>query len=419
MNIIDFTLKNNLKVIYKKTESKLTSISISIDAGAIKEVERLGVAHATEHLLYKGTKTRSEKRINEELSNIFGFQNAMTNYPYVIYYGSTLGEEFKKAIELFSDIIINPTFEEKGFKEEMEVIKEELKEWDEELDQYTEDKLFFNSFKNRRIKYPIIGRKMDLEKISLEDILNFYNQNYKPEKTTIAIVTNLSFDYVIEVVKLYFEKWKIEDKDLNEVYQRKIEVIDSEEELKNNIFIDFKEGINTASVEIIFDLKNLTRDEVNSFSIFNEYFGEGVNSVLYNKLRTENSLVYDVITTISRENKINLYKINYNTSINNLNKSLEIIEKALNNLEDFRKLNKEEINNLIKRIKIKKLLKEEKSIYLAKELSTYETMFGSYKEYLEEENLKDYSTDFIINSTKKVFQNKSIQIIRKRGEENE
>ena len=52
----------------------------------------------------------------------------------------------------------------------MEIIKEELEEWDEEIEQYCEDKLFLNSFTNRRIKYPIIGRREDLNCIKLNDV---------------------------------------------------------------------------------------------------------------------------------------------------------------------------------------------------------------------------------------------------------
>ena len=77
----EYILENNLKLIYKHTESELTSICISIDAGAGVETEKYGIAHATEHMVYKGTKNRTEKEINEDLSNIFGFNNAMTNYP--------------------------------------------------------------------------------------------------------------------------------------------------------------------------------------------------------------------------------------------------------------------------------------------------------------------------------------------------
>ena len=60
---MEVLLNNGIKLIYKKTMSKLTSVSVSIDAGACKEKEILGLAHATEHVVYKGTKNRSEEDI--------------------------------------------------------------------------------------------------------------------------------------------------------------------------------------------------------------------------------------------------------------------------------------------------------------------------------------------------------------------
>ena len=205
----EYILDNNLKLIYKHTESELTSICISIDAGAGVETEKYGIAHATEHMVYKGTKNRTEKEINEDLSNIFGFNNAMTNYPYVIYYGTLLGGDLKKGVELLSDIVVNPRFNEDGFKEEMDVIKEELKEWDEELEQYCEDKLFLNSFNNRRIKYPIIGTKEGLDSITLSDIREFYSKYYFPENTSIVVISSVSFDKVKDIVAKYFGEWNL------------------------------------------------------------------------------------------------------------------------------------------------------------------------------------------------------------------
>ena len=74
------------------------------------------------------------------------------------------------------DILINPSFPIEGFKEEVDSIKEELNEWDEELQQFCEDKLLIHSFNKNRLKYPIIGRMEDLNKITLEDIKDFYKR---------------------------------------------------------------------------------------------------------------------------------------------------------------------------------------------------------------------------------------------------
>lgn len=403
---MEYTLKNNIKLIYKKTTSNLTSISISIDAGACKEKHLLGVAHATEHMVYKGTKNRTEEKINKDLSKVFGFQNAMTNFPYVIYYGTMLNEDFEIGTEIFSDIILNPIFPSEVFEEEMKVIMEELKEWDEDLEQFCEDKLFINSFKNRRIKYPIIGKADHLKKIKLEDIKGFYKENYLPYKTSIAVVSSLEFENVKNIIEKYFEAW--ENSECEEINEKIIYDKDY-----FGVYKDKREGSNSCKVQIIFPIDKLNHDEIKALRIFNEYFGEGVNSLLFDTLRTKNGLVYDILTKISYEKYIKLYKITYNTSKENLEKTLELINKCVERIDEFKKVtNDEDIRNYIKAMKLRRWFREEQNIILAKELSTYNTMFGDYKVYSEEfNNLINIDKKYILNVVKKVFKDKSIEII--------
>lgn len=401
----EYTLKNGVKLIYKKGVSDLTSICISLDAGALRDGKRYGIAHATEHMVYKGTKNRSEEDINKELSEIFGFQNAMTNFPYVIYYGTLLGEDFKKGIELFSDIIINPSFKEDGFKEEMDVIIEELKEWDEDLEQYLEDKLFLNSFKSRRIKYPIIGTFDSLEAITLQDIKEFYKETYFPKNTKIAIVTSLDFDVVLDVVKTYFGQWYNDSKAMEKIVY---------EETYSNVYEDNKDDIKTSKIQINFPIDSLTSKEVRALRIFNEYFGEGINSKLFDTLRTKNGLVYDVLTRVCHENGIKFYKITFSTAKENIDKALALIDKCIIDAKNLKeKTYESEILKWKKSFKLKRLFREEQSIVLAKELSTYDTMFNDYKVYVDEtENIDDIDLDFIVNTLEKVFKNKLVQIIK-------
>lgn len=403
---MEFILKNKIKLIYKKTTSNLTSISISIDAGACKEKDLLGVAHATEHMVYKGTKNRTEQEVNKDLSKVFGFQNAMTNFPYVIYYGTMLNEDFERGTEIFSDIILNPTFPSEGFQEEMKVINEELKEWDEELEQFCEDKLFLNSFKNRRIKYPIIGTTKDLEKINLEHIKEFYRENYLPNKTSIAVVSSLEFEEVKNIIERYFESWE------NSCYEEKEEEIIYDKD-NFGVYKDKRDGINSCKVQIIFPIDELNYEEIKALRIFNEYFGEGVNSLLFDTLRTKNGIVYDILTKISCEKYIKLYKITYSTSKENLDKSLELINKCIEEIDKFEKvITEEEIRDFIKSMKLRRWFREEQNIILAKELSTYNTMFGDYKLYSEEfNNLINMDKKYILEVAKKVFKYKSIEVI--------
>ncbi|RQN12756.1 insulinase family protein [Clostridium butyricum] len=403
----EIILDNNLKLIYKHSESELTSICISLNAGAGIEVEKMGVAHAVEHMVYKGTKTKSESQINEQLSSIFGFQNAMTNYPYVIYYGTLLNEDLNSGVELFSDIILNPEFDEKGFKEEMEVIKEELDEWDEEIEQFCEDKLFYNIFNKRRIKNPIIGTKESLDNLTVTDLKRFYEENYFPENTSISVITSIDFNSVKEIIDKYFGMWKSKVISRNSyVNNIEYEKIDA-----SKIQITKRQGIKNAKVQMVFPLDKLNFKELNAFRLFNQYFGEGVNSVLFDALRTKNSLVYDVITRISNENYIKMYKITFTTSKENVNKAVELVMNLIKEI-NFKVELEIKLDSLIKSYKLKRLFREEQSIILAKELATYDTMFGDYNIYENElRKIEGITETDILNSAKKVLKNSAVQVV--------
>nr|WP_302660935.1 pitrilysin family protein [uncultured Clostridium sp.] len=401
----EYILKNGLKLVYKSTDSMLSSISIALDAGAIRDTEgKFGIAHVTEHIIYKGTSNRSEVEINKEFSEIFGFQNAMTNYPYVIYYGTLLSEDLAKGIELYADLLINTTLGNDGFKEEMDVIKEELKEWDEEVEQFCEDRLFLNSYKERRIKYPIIGTEESLEKITLEDVKDFYNKYYFPKNTTIVIISQKSFKEVIDLVSKYFSGWN------NIGY--KIPLKESEK-AEGKTYKDKRHGINTAKVLITYNISALSHEEIKALKVLNQYIGEGVNSLLFDSLRTKKGLVYDVLTRISNESSIGLYKITFSTAEEKVQEAINSIESIFENLEEtLKRLSKKEINSLVKSLKLKRLFNEEQSIRLSNATAMYDVMFGDYKLYLDEiEGLEKINKEDLINVSTKVFKVKCVEII--------
>ena len=384
-------LNNGINLIYEKRNSKLSSICIALEAGAALEDDVYGVAHAVEHLVYKGTTTKTEDDINEKLDEIFAFQNAMTNYPYVIYYGSLLSEDIEEGVELFSDILINPTFTEEAFYEEMKVVVQELQEWDSDLEQYCEDKLFFNSI-NNRLKYPIIGKKSTIHNIKNKDVIEFYNKLYNPDNTVISIVTDRAEEEIIDIINRYFSTWRKKDNLNMEETQKKLQL---------EIYEDIKPGINTSRVEIISDISNLSAEEVGILHIFNEYYGKGVNSYIFNELRTKRSLVYDVLTSINYEKHIGLYKIFFNTEEKNIDEAIDIIRNV-----DRINYNSIDIDKMNKQYKLKKLFREDQGIVLAKELAINNILDKSYiiPEVITIEDIQKLVS--------KVFSNIAIQIIK-------
>ena len=182
---------------------------------------------------------------------------------------------------------------------------------------------------------------------------------------------------------------------------------------KIEIFNDKRDGIKTCKIEIVCPIDNLNEKEMKALRIFNQYFGEGVNSILYDTLRTKNGLIYDVITKIAHENYIKLYKITFSTAKENVNKSIDLVKECIEKLDLLEQyIDKKQIEQLIKNFKLKRLFREEQSIVLAKELATYDTMFGDYKIYINEINELDVLTnEMIFEVGNRVLKNLTIQII--------
>lgn len=405
--MLEYVLENGIKILYKNINSKLTSICIGIDAGAARDGNILGLAHATEHMVFKGTKTRSEHEINNIFDKYFAFHNAMTNYPYVIYYGTLLEEDIEVGVDILSDILINPSFPFEGFEEEMSVIMQELKEWDEDIEQYCEDKLFFNAFEKSRLKYPIIGSIEGLREITLSNLKEFYEENYFPQNTSITVLSSLDFENVKSIINRFFGNW-INNKKKNS--KKNIE------EPKNGIFIEEKDGIKVTRVEMIFSIKDLADSELKALKLFDGLFCGGSNSILFDELRTKRGLVYDVSSVISHESDIKLYKIMFTTSKENYKKAIKIVEECIKKLKKYdENLDDKKIEEISKKIKLKQLFKEEQNIQLAKEISTYSVMFNDYKVYENMvDNLDNVLVEDVIKVACDVLKNSTIQVIKPR-----
>jgi predicted Zn-dependent peptidase len=399
-------LKNGIKLIYEHRAGKLSSFCIGFEAGALmEEGYKLGTAHAVEHMLFKGTKHRTEQEINKLCDNFFGFNNAMTNYPYCIYYGTSLSEDFNKGLELYSDIIINPSFPKEGFKEEISIIGEELKEWKDDITQDCEDKLLFNAFNNRRIKELIIGTEESIKALTIEELEEFYNEFYAPQNCIISVVSSLSFGDIVSTVENSFGHWK------KSYIKKKLKLYED-----NNVgtFINVRDGINGAKLQYIFPIHELTDKDLKALTLFNLSFGEGVSSVLFDEIRTKNGLVYDIGSSIKREKGIKLFSINLGTSIQNIDTALMLIDTVIEKTkkkDNF--FTTERIKNNSRMIKLKSELRLEKSIVLCKELTTYELMYGSSDLFFKEnEELDAITNDEILKVINKVLLNPSIEIIR-------
>lgn len=404
----EYILDNGLKLLYEYRTGKVTSLCIGFDAGALEEEGfHLGTAHALEHLISKESKNRSENEINSEFESIFGFENAMTNYPYTIYYGTCLSEDLEKAIELYSDLFLNPLFSTKGFKEEINVILQEIKEWQDDMYRRCESTLFRNCFKKRRIRELIVGNKGSVESITSNEIKNFYDDFYFPQNCVICVCSPLDSNFIRDIIKRYFGSWKSSSKKI--VHQKSLY-----EAMKDGVFQETIPGITGAKIQYIFDIQHLNYKEFKALLLLNAAFGQGTDSILFKKIRTENALAYEVGSSIKNERGIKLLSINMGTSFENVTKAIAITFDTIDKLKCLRGyFTKSKIAALSKSINLKREIKFEKSIEFCKEAVTSELMQRGYTNtgYLDAYNLENIQEEDIIRVAKKVMVNPSVQIL--------
>jgi len=398
-------LENGIDLVYEHRTGKLTSFCIGFNAGALMEdKEEMGIAHVVEHMLFKGTDTRNEFEINRLCDDIFGFNNAMTNFPYAIYYGTTLSEDFYRGFDIYSNIVKDPSFPEKGFKEEIDVICEELKEWKEDNFQFCEDELLYNAFKYRRIKYCIIGDENHIRSFSLDKVKDFYNRYYNPDNCVISVVSSLKYEEVLDIVQNLMVHWN-NDKTIvrNILYEKN----------SPGIFVKKKAGIEGAKIQFCFPIDKAEEREIAALNIFNNKFGRGTSSILYDDIRTKKGLAYDVFSSIKNEKGIKLFTIAMGTSISNVNRAVEIINEHLDKIDSLNSLfSRDSIDTIIKSIKLKEELQLEKSIELCKTLTTNKIMHNKFDLFSSVyDKYRNIDSREITAAAKKLLKNPTIQIL--------
>lgn len=401
-------LKSGIKVLYEKVHGNITSFTIGLEAGANSEsYNNLGIAHAVEHMVFKGTHSKSEKEINDLCNEYLGFHNAMTNYPYVVYYGSSLKEDFKNAFKVYFDIVFNPAFREEGFKEEIAVILEELKEWSDDVVQHCEDFLFYNSFEKRRIKELIIGKKETIEALTLDNIKKYHEEFYTMDNCVISVVTALSQEEVIKIIEeevalLNYKKLP---------FNKKLPLYENP---KEGIFIEENLSINGCKLQYIFPIHNLEEREVTLLHLFNEYFVGGTSSLLYDEIRTKRGLVYDIQGKVKSEKGIKLYTITLSTAKENIPLVQELIRTNIDRVKVSKGIfNEEFFRRSVKSQNLKRMLALEKSIVLSMHLAVYEIMHSDGELLLNEfYKLDNCTEEEMLKVINKVLNNKTLGIIK-------
>ena len=206
-----FSLSNGLKVvILENKRAPVVAQMIWYDFGSgVESKGKSGLAHFMEHLMFKGTKKFPENYYSDFLSRIGGSENAFTSYDYTAYYQIFPSSEIAKVLSMEADRMTNLTLSKKNVEVEKQVILEERFQRIEsdpsaKLDESMRSILFPNNYYGR----PIIGWKHEIEKLKIDDVIEFYKKYYIPNNATLVLSGDVDFDKAKKLVKKYFGRIK-------------------------------------------------------------------------------------------------------------------------------------------------------------------------------------------------------------------
>lgn len=320
----DTVLENGLRVVTIKKNTNIVSINCGIKIGAIDEEENeKGLAHFIEHMLFKGTKHRDNERLNEELELLGGDYNAYTDYTCTVYSITVLKEEFKKSVELLSDMIINSTFPKKEIVREREVVLAELSSSNDDIEDYSFKMINKIAYEKNPIKYDIIGERKSIKKFTQDFALNFYHRYYVPNNSVIVIASSMEHNDVLNIVKYNFSHWNYKE------IQRKKCFLERNKSLKK---ISYKNNVEQSTITYLYNFYNLSKDEELALRVLNHRLGESANSILFRELREKRGLAYDVYTHLDTTHQIKTLYIYTAVKDKSIEEAINIIDDCINGI---------------------------------------------------------------------------------------
>jgi len=324
-------LKNGMTLILEKRNLPVVSVAFAVRNGGVNEKEEeKGISHFIEHMLYKGTPTRDAKKIAEDIEKRGGDLNGFTSEEITAYWCKMPSKHLNVALEVLSDMVKNPLFEEKELEKERKVIFEEIKMYHDNPHVHSLDeiqKLLYN----KTMKMNLAGTFNTMNAITRDKILIKFKQVYSPNNMILCVIGDADFDYLIKFAEKNFgnEKGKIPFEKF---------------ELENNSKVEERGGIDQAN--LVFAHHVPTAGDKRSYAavVLNALMAGGMSSRLFAEIREKRNLAYSVKGD-SNINKTFAYNLIY---VGTMKKNVEKIKKLI--LEEFGKvaisLEEKELNQI-------------------------------------------------------------------------
>jgi len=284
-------LSNGL-IVLSEEMSHIRSISIGIwmKSGSRDEVAELnGISHFVEHMVFKGTTSRSAQDIARQVDSIGGNMDAFTGKETICFNIKVLDEHLPVAIDILSDLVLNPVFAPKDIIREKGVILEEIK-MDEDNPDYLVHEIFTQNFwKDHPLGKPILGTKDTVGSFEQEKLFAFYRQRFAPNNIIISAAGNLNHSRFVDLIKGRFLA-------LNSVpngYHQPAPAVTPRIITRN------KKSLEQVQLCLGVPSHPISHEKRYVSYVLNTVLGGGMSSRLFQKIREEQGLVYSIYSDLN------------------------------------------------------------------------------------------------------------------------
>src|ERR1035441_4712749 len=201
------TLSNGVRVITEAMPHvRSVSVGVWIGTGSRRETaQQTGISHFIEHMLFKGTTSRSAEDIARSVDSIGGNLDAYTAKEMVCFNTKVLDEHLSLAFDVLADLVLHPRFDEEDIEKEKGVVLEEIKMEADSPDYLVHEIFSSNFWKDHPLGKPILGTNETVKAFDRAAIQGYYRTVYAPANMVITAAGNLTHRRLVELVSQHFE----------------------------------------------------------------------------------------------------------------------------------------------------------------------------------------------------------------------
>ena len=288
--IVREVFDNGLRLITERMDHvRSASVGVWLTRGSRHEPgEHGGISHFIEHMLFKGTESRSAEDIAQSIDSVGGHIDAFTAKEYASYYIKVLDEHLPLAWEILSDLVLRPALREDDIEREKKVILEEIKMVEDTPDDLVHELFTQGLWEGHSLGRPILGVPETVEPLSRAVLLDFFRRTYTAPHLVIAAVGNIRHEQVREMVAATFGRLPSAPPDAPDAAPRVVpQVLVRPKDLEQSHVC-----IGAASYP------QSHRDRYASY-VLNTMLGGSMSSRLFQNVREKRGLAYAVFSSLA------------------------------------------------------------------------------------------------------------------------